>query len=75
MKGEYDLVHSKENIQAGYSNSSRIVIWCVNKTSQNYGADANLSFTITYELHIRIYRSWLLMKFQDCTQMNLIENI
>ena len=43
-------VNSKENIQVGYRNSSRIVNWCVNKTSLNYGANTNLSFIITYEI-------------------------
>ena len=46
-----DSINLKQNIQAGYSNGSRIVNWwCVNKTSQNYGADMNLSFVITYEI-------------------------
>ena len=34
---ECDAINSKENIQAGYRNGSRIVNWlCVNKTSLNY---------------------------------------
>ena len=40
-------VNSKENIQACYRNGSRILNWCVNKTSQNYGAYTNWSFIIT----------------------------
>ena len=71
-----NLVNSKENIQVGYRNSSRIVNWyCVSKTSLNYGADTNLSFIVAYELHIRIYCSKLQMKFRDCTKMNSTENI
>ena len=49
---ECDTINSKENIQAGYRNGSRIVNWwCVTKTSTlNYGADTNLSFIIAYDI-------------------------
>ena len=45
-----DSINSKENIQAGYRHGSQIVIWCVNKTFLNYGANTKLSFIDTYEI-------------------------
>ena len=46
-----DSITSKENIQAGYRNGSRIVnCYCDDKISLNYGADTNLSFIIAYEI-------------------------
>ena len=47
---ECNSINSKENIQVGYRDGSRIVNWYVNKTFLSYGADTNLSFIITYEI-------------------------
>ena len=44
----HDSINSKENIQAGCRNGSRIFsCWCVDKISLNYGVDTYLSFIIT----------------------------
>ena len=45
------LNYSRENIQVGYRNGSRIVICSyVDKISLNYGADTSLLFIIAYEI-------------------------
>ena len=50
-----DSINSKENIQVGYRNGSRIVnCECIDKTSLNNGTDRKLLFIIAYEI-IRLY--------------------
>ena len=61
---ECDSISSKENIQVDYRNRSRIVNWCVYKTSLNYGADTNLSFIITYEI-LRLYLNEFNRKYPE----------
>ena len=71
---ECDSINSKENIQAGYRNGTRIVNWeCVNKTSLNYGADTNLSFIITYEIP-RLYLNEFNRKYPGRLQKRTLKN-
>ena len=72
---ECDTINSKENIQAGYRNGSRIVNWwCINKTSTlNYGADTNLSFIIAYDIP-RLHLSEFNRQYPGRLQKRTLEN-
>ena len=70
---ECDSISSKENIQVDYRNRSRIVNWCVYKTSLNYGADTNLSFIITYEIP-RLYLNKFNRKYPRRLQKRTLKN-
>ena len=72
---ECDTINSKENIQVGYRNGSRIVNWwCINKTSTlNYGADTNLSFIIAYDIP-RLHLNEFNRKYPGRLQKQTLKN-
>ena len=71
---ECDSINSKENIKAGYRIGSQVVNWsCVNKTPQNYGANKNLLFIITYEIP-RLHLNEFNRKYPGRSQKRTFKN-